>query len=183
MVSLATKTAFLNWYQPYHQRLLRYCASRAFGVMDAEDLMQEAILATLANWDKINDHSKLLSYMMGVVNNLVRNHRRRKKFTGQLEEERLAQLESKLGDTEKALEVNALLEAIAQLPDEQAEALELFTISGFSVKETAVIQGVSEGAVKTRVSRARKTLRQMLEDDLQHMTIMQRLQVYTSILL
>jgi RNA polymerase sigma-70 factor (ECF subfamily) len=151
--------------------------------MDAEDLMQEAILATLANWDNIKDHSKLLAYMMGVVNNLVRNHRRRIPFKGKLAEERLAQLESKLGDAEKALEVNILLKAIGQLPKEQAEALQLFTISGFSIRETALIQGVSEGAAKTRISRARKTLRRLLAEDGQRMSIAQRLQIYASILL
>lgn len=183
MVNTATKTAFLQWYQPYHSKLLRYCSSRAFGIMDAEDLMQEAILATLSHWDRIEDHNKLMAYMMGVVNNLLRNHRRRQPFRGKLSEERLAQLQSKLGDTELALEVNILLKAIEQLPAEQAEALQLFTISGFSIKETAAIQEVSEGAVKTRISRARKSLRQLLAEDGTRMSISQRLQIYASILL
>ena len=42
--------------------------------MEAEDLAQEAILATLAGWERIRDKEKRLSYMMGVVNNRVMIH-------------------------------------------------------------------------------------------------------------
>ena len=101
--------------------------------MDTEDLAQEAVLATLANWEKIKDKSKLLSYMFGVVNNLVRNHRRRLPFKGNWDERRLEALESKLGDADTALDVDILLKAVEQLPNNQAEALRLFEWSGFSI--------------------------------------------------
>ena len=183
MVSSPDKSAFLSWYQPYHQRLVRYSSSRTFGIMDTEDLVQEAVLATLANWHKIKDKQKLLSYMFGVVNNQLRNHRRRLPFQGPIDEQRLQALESRLGDAETALDVNILLKAIEALPAHQAEALRLFEWSGFSIKEIATLQQVSEGAVKTRLSRARKTLREMLAEDGQRLSVGQRLQIYSSILL
>ncbi len=183
MVNSPAKSAFLSWYHPYHERLVRYCSSRAFGVMDTEDLVQEAVLATLANWEKIKDKSKLLSYMFGVVNNLVRNHRRRLPFKGQWDELRLEALESKLGDADTALDVDILLKTVEQLPNNQAEALRLFEWSGFSIKEIAALQQVSEGAVKTRLSRARSSLREMLAEDGRRLSIGERLQIYASILL
>lgn len=183
MVSTASKSAFLAWYEPYHNRLVRYCSSRAFGVMSAEDLAQEAILATLANWNKIEDRSKLLSYMIGVVNNLVRNHRRRLPFQATLDERRQQELESKLGDAATATDIGYLIKAIDQLSDKQAEALRLFELSGFSIKEIAALQSTTEGAVKTRLSRARKELKQMLSEEGRHLTIGERLQIYATILL
>ncbi|MEM1214898.1 MAG: sigma-70 family RNA polymerase sigma factor, partial [Bacteroidota bacterium] len=129
------KADFLRWYQPLHDKLSRYCSSRAFGVMDPEDLIQEAVLATLKNWNRIQQRDHLLSYMIGVVNNLIRNHRRRAPFRGTLEESRLELLQSRLGDAETALDVHFLLKAIDQLPAAHAEALQLFQVSGFSVRE------------------------------------------------
>lgn len=183
MVNTPAKSAFLHWYEPYHQRLVRYCSSRAFGVMDAEDLVQEAVLAALANWEKIKDKRKLLSYMFGVVNNQVRNHKRRSPFRGSLDEQRMHALESRLGDAETALDVSILLKAIEQLPSTQSEALRLFEWSGFSIREIAELQQVSEGAVKTRLSRARKTLKEMLAEDGRRLSVGQRLQIYATILL
>lgn len=183
MVKTPAKSAFLQWYQAYHDRLVRYCSSRAFGIMDTEDLVQEAVLATLANWEKIKDKRKLLSYMIGVVNNQVRNHRRRLPFKGNFDEQRMQALESQLGDAETALDVHFLLKAIEQLPAPQAEALHLYEWSGFSIREIAELQDCSEGAVKTRLSRARKSLRNLLAEDGQRLSVGQRLQIYASILL
>ena len=40
----------------------------------------------------------------------------------------------------------------------------LHYIEGFSVKETALIQKISEGTVKSRLSRGREKLKQLLEE-------------------
>ncbi|MEM1216695.1 MAG: hypothetical protein AAGJ82_13460, partial [Bacteroidota bacterium] len=45
------------------------------------------------------------------------------------------------------------------------------------------IQGVSEGAVKTRLSRARQQIREWLTDEKPGLPLRKRLQIYTSILL
>lgn len=183
MANTQAKSAFLKWYEPHHEGLVRYCSSKAFGVMSAEDLVQEAVLATLANWEKIKDRNKLLSYMIGVVNNLVRNHRRRAPFRASWDEQQLQALESRLGDAATALDISFLLKAIDQLPAAQAEAVRLFEISGFRVREIAALQQTSEGAVKTSLSRARKRLRETLAEDGRRMSVGERLRIYASIIL
>jgi len=40
----------------------------------------------------------------------------------------------------------------------------LFEILGFSMKEIAVLQNSSEGAIKTKVSRGRQLLKKLLEE-------------------
>ncbi len=177
------RNEFLTWYQPFHERFVRYCGTRAFGLLEAEDLAQEAVLATLRNWDKIRDKNKLLSYMIGVVNNLLRNQLRRKKFQAPLQEEQLSLLESRLGDPETALDVQYLLQAIKELPAPMQEAFYLFEVSGFSIREVAKIQESTEGAVKTRISRARKRLRTLVEEDARRLNFTQRLSAFASIIL
>jgi RNA polymerase sigma-70 factor (ECF subfamily) len=53
--------------------------------------------------------------------------------------------------------------ALATLPADQREALILIGASGFSYEEAAAISGVAVGTVKSRVSRARARLHEMLE--------------------
>jgi RNA polymerase sigma-70 factor (ECF subfamily) len=52
--------------------------------------------------------------------------------------------------------------AIALLPDDQREALLLFTVEGMSQAEVAAALGCSAKAVEVRVYRARQALREAL---------------------
>jgi len=68
---------FLSLYEPIHSKFIKYCSSIAYGIMETEDLAQEAILTTLLNFSKIEDKNKLLNYMIGVVRNITFNQKRR----------------------------------------------------------------------------------------------------------
>ena len=173
---------FLQWYEPVHGQFTRYCSSRAFALMETEDLVQESILQTLQAFYRIEDKEKLLGYMIGVANNLVRQAKRRQKFKGEWDEKMLQQLESRTNDPSVALDIHYLLKAIQLLPVKQKEALILFEISGFSIKEISEIQQSSEGATKTRLSRTRKQLKEMLQEDDRPMPLAKRLAVYASLL-
>jgi DNA-directed RNA polymerase specialized sigma24 family protein len=59
-------------------------------------------------------------------------------------------------------DVELLYKALAQLPRREREAVVLFEISGFSMKEIREIQGGSLSSVKVRVFRARKRLAELL---------------------
>ena len=120
--------------------------------------------------------------MIGVVNNIVRNKRRRQKFQGQWDEQAFAKLESRASSPEVALDIHYLHKAIEQLPDKQREALVLFEISGFSMKEISEIQNASLSATKTRVSRARKQLKTLLSENETAMPLSKRLAIYASIM-
>lgn len=179
----SNKTAFLQAYEPLHDRFARYCGSQAFGIMETEDLMQETILAALQGFDRLREPEKLLGYLIGIANNIVRNHRRRRKFRGEWDEAALEKLEARLDDPAVALDVQYLLKAMQQLPDTQREALALYELSGFSIREIAESQNTTEGAVKTRLSRARQQLRELLAEDGRPLSVAQRLSIYASVLL
>ena len=58
-----------------------------------------------------------------------------------------------------------LRQAIAQLPEEQRDALVLTQLEGKSYEEVSQMMNISEGTVKSRVNRARNRLRELFSGD------------------
>ena len=94
----------------------------------------------------------------------------------------MEKLESKTLNPEVALDIQLLLKKLNELPEKQSEAITLFEISGFSIREIAAIQDSTEGATKTRISRGRQNLKELLSEKPGTMSVSQRLAVYASIL-
>ena len=59
-----------------------------------------------------------------------------------------------------------LRQAVADLPEEQRDALVLTQLEGLSYEKAAGLLGVSEGTVKSRVNRARTRLKSILTGEL-----------------
>jgi len=176
--------AFLQWYTPVHDRFLRYCDARCLGLDSGEDLVQDAILSALEQWDTIDHKDRLLSYMIGIVNNRLRNQLRSRVVHRRYVEERKRTLNERLpARPEAALDLHFLLKAMDKLPEAQREALLLQAVSGFSIQEIADLQQASPGAVKTRISRARTRLKELVAEDGRPNTFHQRLHTLSSILL
>src|SRR5215831_12527077 len=155
---------FLRLYEPIHDRFTRYCSSHAYGLMEPEDLVHETILVTLQKFSTIRDKNKLLYFMMAVAGNIMKIGWRKNKHRCPFHEDALKKLEAKIDDPETALDVHYLYKALNQLHPKEKEAVLLFEVNGFSIKEISEVQQSSEGAVKTRLSRARQKLREMLSE-------------------
>ncbi len=153
---------FLEHYQPVHDKFVRYCSSHAYGIMEADDLVQESVLSTMKAFHSVRDKNKLLPFMITVANNIIRNTLRRKKFNALLSEKHLLNLENHVTDPDVKLDIHYLYKALNKLSMQDKEAVILFEISGFSMIEIAGIQHTSEGATRVRIHRARIRLRELL---------------------
>ena len=182
MTSRNNNAAFLRLYEPIHAPFIKYCSTIAYGIMETEDLVQEAILVTLKNFSEIKDKHRLLFYMISIVRNFVKNQKRRLKFKGVWEDNLIEKLESKIQSPEIALDIHFLLKALDELPEKQKEAVLLFEISGFSMKEICEIQQSSLSATKTRISRGRKALKLKLSEDTRKTSLANRLSIFASII-
>ena len=60
---------------------------------------------------------------------------------------------------------DSLWPLVLALPESLRAPIQLYYYDGFSVRETAQILGLGEGAVKTRLNRGRQALRAMLEKE------------------
>jgi len=58
------QTKFLILYEPVHESFARFCHAKAYGLMEAEDLISETVLIALEKFDKIKNDEAFLSFLL-----------------------------------------------------------------------------------------------------------------------
>ncbi len=150
-------------YGPIHARFERFCKARVYGEMDFKDLMQETVLVAFEKFENIQNKDAFLYFLFGTSIRILSNAKR--KMSEESWNETHNQNGSTLNTAEKQLEISDLYKGLSKLPEAQREALILYEISGFSVKEVAEIQDTGESAVKQRLARGRQALAELLSDE------------------
>lgn len=157
---------FLEAYKSCHAPFVRYCSALAHGKMDAEDLVQDVLLTAYQHFSKIEKKSELLHYLIRGARNRSISIWRKKKYKAEFVEKHAERMRSQEVPADVLLDIQTLYKVLDTLPETQRDALILFEISGFSMKEIAKIQDSTEGAVKTKISRGRQKLKGLLNEDL-----------------
>ncbi|MBN9669414.1 sigma-70 family RNA polymerase sigma factor [Roseibium aggregatum] len=129
----------------------------------ADDLVQETLAKAIANKDKFTEGTNLTAWLITILRNQYYSAGRKlKREVADPDGELAATLESKPQQAGH-LELKDFLSALQALPDDQREALILIGASGFSYEEAANILDVKVGTVKSRVSRARLRLEELMD--------------------
>ena len=153
---------FLQLYEPVHNRFERFCRARVYGHMEYNDLMNETLLVAFEKFESLKSEKAFLSFLFGISVRILANYNKKKKEDSFHSHEKLNNHLDVNANTEKDMEVYLLHKALALLPDAQREALILFEISGFNLKEVSEIQEASLSAVKQRLKRGREKLTEIL---------------------
>jgi len=122
----------------------------------AEDIVQDACLRAWNAWSDLRDPSQAKVWLMAIVRNEYLRSRSRSRNDLSLDDVDENQLPQMLSFAER-LETE---EMVSRLPGTYREPLLLQVLGGFTCAEIAGILGTSEGAVMTRLTRARQALRQ-----------------------
>lgn len=155
--------AFMEAYGKCHGPFVRYCSAVAYGKMDAQDLVQDVLLSAFQKWDSIEKKDELLHYLVRAARNRAISVWRMQRRNAEISEKQAARLMERGATAEMLVDVGILYNALGRLPADQREAVILFEVSGTSMAEIGVIQNCSEGTVKTRVSRGRAKVRELLD--------------------
>lgn len=156
---------FLALYEPVHESFARFCHAKAYGLMEAEDLISESIICALEQFHQLREEKAFLSFLFSIASNVLNKKNRRLKFRGNYNQQQAEKSIDESIDAETRLDIEVLYTALNQLPKEQKEALILFEISGFSIKEVSEIQHASESAIKQRLKRGRVKLAEYFKSD------------------
>jgi RNA polymerase sigma-70 factor (ECF subfamily) len=160
-----------------HQRMVVQLALNLLGDPDeALDLSQEVFLRVFRTIGRFRGQSTLKTWIYRITVNQARNRHRfwcRRHRAQQVSlDAHLAAHGDFLGDTEcgpdRALArkelAGRLNDALGVLPFDQRTAIVLREVDGLSYDEIAYSLGVATGTVKSRLARARQTLRAALQE-------------------
>ena len=155
---------FMKAYDACHDPFLRYCSSLAYGKMDVQDLVQDVLVSAYHKFEKIENKDQLLHYLIRAAKNRLISIWRKQRNQEALTELHAERLSAQGVSPENIFDIQVLYQMLDKLPSKQRDALVLFEISGFSMKEIAAIQSSNEGAVKTKISRGRQKLKVLMQD-------------------
>ena len=153
---------FLELYTPVHESLYRFCRAISGNKEDAEDLMNDTVLAALESIDKLKETQAFKSYIFSIASNLNKLRFRRFRFRADFDEKELNKIADFSVNPELIIDFKIVYQKMLALPSKVAEALILFHISDVSLDEIQKIQGGSLSGVKLRLKRGRKKLLESL---------------------
>jgi len=138
--------------------LYRYAYWLARDRTRAEDVVQEALLRGWRAYPRLREPAAAKSWLFSIVRHeFYRQAARDAPLADAVDVDGL-----ELADEGDALAGLELREALAALPSPYAEALALQVLGGFSCAEIAALLATTEGAVMTRLTRARHALRRLV---------------------
>ena len=129
----------------------------------ADDLVQDTMMKAWAKQDSYQMGTNIKAWLFTILRNefysQMRKRGREVQDTDGAMTARLAVHPSQHGK----LDLKDFRSALEQLPEDQREAIILIGASGFSYEEAAEICGCAVGTIKSRVSRARTRLQDILK--------------------
>jgi RNA polymerase sigma factor (sigma-70 family) len=139
----------------------------------AQDLVQEAMLQAYLSLKDLRNEERFRSWLYGIVLNVsksyLREEKRRSRFSEALNDEQPESLWNSSGAPQDPQQIaierelhHLVLSAIEELPEASREAARLYYYESLTLHEIAAISGAAPGAIKVRLHRARKYLREKL---------------------
>jgi RNA polymerase sigma-70 factor (ECF subfamily) len=133
----------------------------------AEDVVQDAMLSALQALPTFEGRARVATWLHRIVVNAALMHVRRNqnRRSTQVEEEQefRRQDDGPLAAAERADSIRHLASCLDRLPEPYRNAVELRDIQGRDTAEAAMTLGISENALKIRLHRARRALRELFE--------------------
>jgi RNA polymerase sigma-70 factor (ECF subfamily) len=131
----------------------------------ADDLVQSALVKGLAHLEKFQPGTNMRAWLFTILRNQFLSEYRKRRREVEDPESRLAERTALFPEQEARLDVRDMQTALDKLPMEQREALLLVTAEGMTYEQAAQICGTHLGTIKSRVSRARVHLAELLSID------------------
>jgi len=153
--------AFAELFGRHRIQLYRLARHRSQSAEDADDAVQEAMLAAHRGAGSFRNDAAVSSWLYRIVVNTCRDRLRRNAIrpTIPLTDDTVVSVCDRTSEVETAIVVR---QALLQLPPTQRSAVVAVDMHGYSVADTAALLKVAEGTVKSRCARARARLAVLL---------------------
>ncbi|KES04928.1 RNA polymerase [Streptomyces toyocaensis] len=168
------REAFAQLYEEFADVVYNHALRMTGDWSAAEDIMSETFLAAWRNRGKVReDGGTLLPWLLGIAthkaDNVRRSVRRRQLFLAR--QPRPAPMEDfapqAVGRIDDVRRLRAVQASLGRLRRHEREVLALCVWSGLDYRQTAEALGVSVGTVRSRLSRTRKKLARLTEENME----------------
>ncbi len=150
--------------RPIQSSLERFSLHLTHNREDARELVAETIAVAYERFNTVNDERAFLSFLLTIASRTWKRTMAARRRQVATEPESFDLLFGASLDADVHTDVVLLYEAMEQLPHDQRQAVVMFEVMGMSIKEIATVQKSTSVAVKVRLHRARKRLRELLTD-------------------
>jgi RNA polymerase sigma factor (sigma-70 family) len=159
--------AFGLLFERHAKAIYNFCFRRLGDWADAEDMLSLVFLEAWRRRDRQLADDKVLPWLYGIATNVLRNRRRAKRrFAAALR--RLPASHPTPGFADQAdgriddeRQMREALDLLTQLPQHEQEVFALCAWMELNYEDAALALGVPIGTVRSRLSRARRRLREL----------------------
>lgn len=156
---LRTDKEIMEIYNRQVDSIYRICFSFMKNIPDTEDMVQETFLKLIKSGIVFVSEEHEKAWLIVTASNLCKDTL--KKWWRKTED--IDDLS--LGLRQPPFEIDNVLEAILKLPADQKTAVYMYYYEGYSTADIAAYLQCPEATVRSRLSRARKTLKRLLGGD------------------
>jgi len=155
------RSSFEELVLKYQDRIYNLCRHILGNAHDAEDAAQDVFIKAYRNLENFKPEAALYTWLYRIGVNTCIDYKRKSpdliRNNPSLTDERSPERNIEAKDTAQLIKI-----ALAKLPEKLKAAIVLREIEGLSYEEIAEILNTSIGTVKSRISRARESLRSIL---------------------
>lgn len=149
------KEEFTDLVLTYQRSMYRFALGILKNEQDAEDALSAAIMKAYEHQESLRDKDKFKSWIMSIIANEAKN---------MLSKNRRLQLVDDVSIFGEEVEdnQNSIWDSVMELGEQHRQIIVLYYYDGFSTREIAGILKIREGTVKSRLSRARQSLKEII---------------------
>jgi len=150
-------------YKTFAAKMLGVCCRYATDKMEAEDMMQNGFIRVFQKIDDYRGEGSFEGWVRRImVHSSIEYYRKHHKMMQVVDLDDAAHEPSVNPLATASLAAKDLMALIQQLSPGYRIVFNLFAIEGYSHKEIAAIVGITEGASKSQLSRARSVLKEQI---------------------
>jgi RNA polymerase sigma-70 factor (ECF subfamily) len=149
-------------YQEFYSFAMRICARFVHNNYEASEVLNDGFFKALTNIDKYDENRSFKTWLSKIMYNTSIDY-----YRSNLKNNKMQELDSVNGveidaEVEKKLEYEDLLAMVQKLSPSYRVVFNLFAIDCYSHEEIAKMLGISEGASRSNLHKARQKLKQMI---------------------
>lgn len=160
------KDAFGQIYTLFYRRIFRYCKFNLAGHgHDAQDICQETFLRAYKSLHSFNERKggSFQAYLFRIARNLIIDASRKKKDVPLKDYWEIEKDEDLEADLDREIEAQKIRKALSQLVDVDRNIIVLRHFEEMTTAEVARTVNMREGALRVRLHRIHKKLKELVE--------------------